>query len=31
MICENCGMLTKPFKDGTCEFCGKPVIKTEEN
>lgn len=27
MICEYCGMLTKPFKDGSCEFCGKHVLK----
>lgn len=27
MICENCGMLTKPYKDGTCEFGNHNVIK----
>jgi len=27
MICKNCGMLTKPFNDGTCEFCGEHVLK----
>jgi len=26
MICKNCGMLTKPFNDGTCEFCGEHVL-----
>lgn len=30
MICEHCGMLTKPFNDGTCEFCGKPVLATKQ-
>lgn len=30
LICENCGMLTQPFKDGTCEFCGESVIKSIE-
>jgi hypothetical protein len=27
MICENCGMLTKPYTDGSCEFCGEKVAK----
>lgn len=27
MICENCGMLTKPFNDGTCEFGDHKVSK----
>lgn len=27
MICENCGMLTKPYNDGTCEFCGELLVK----
>lgn len=31
MICEHCGMLTKPFNSGACEFCGEQVIKKPEN
>lgn len=26
MICKECGMLTKPFNDGSCEFCGENVL-----
>lgn len=25
MICKHCGMLTKPFDGGACEFCNKYV------
>lgn len=27
MICENCGMLTKPYPNGDCEFCDEKVTK----
>jgi len=30
MICENCGMLTKPFNDGSFEFCGEAVVKVQK-
>jgi hypothetical protein len=29
MICENCGMLTKPYNDGGCEFGDHKVVKEE--
>jgi hypothetical protein len=25
IICPHCGMYMKPFRDGTCEFCGQDV------
>lgn len=31
MICENCGMVTKPYNDGGCEFGDHQVTKEEES
>ncbi len=31
MICANCDLFTKPYNDGTCEFCGESVIKANAN
>ena len=31
LICKNCEMLTEPFSNWHCEFCGEDVRKTKED